>query len=66
MRCFASQLTQQAYDQQITGLNRYRAYTLGPAVTQAEAYWFVPPVALQGGVAGVLDAIGRLLQSRIE
>lgn len=66
MRCFASQLTQQAYDQQITGLNRYRAYTLGPAVVQAEAFWFVPTAALDGGIAGVLGAIQHMLQARVD
>jgi LmbE family N-acetylglucosaminyl deacetylase len=40
MASFASQLSMQRYDQQIAALNRYRAYTLGPAVTHAEALWF--------------------------
>ena len=66
MRCFASQLTQQAYDQQIAGLNRYRAYTLGAAVKQAEAFWFVPSAALAGGIAGVLGAIQQRLQDRFD
>lgn len=38
MRCFASQLQGQAYDDQIAGLNRFRSYTLGPDVRAAEAY----------------------------
>jgi LmbE family N-acetylglucosaminyl deacetylase len=38
MRCFESQLTHQAYDQQITGLNRFRSYTLGSRVMAAEAF----------------------------
>ncbi len=38
MRCFASQLARQPYDQHIAALNRYRTYTLGPEVSAAEAY----------------------------
>jgi LmbE family N-acetylglucosaminyl deacetylase len=38
MRCFESQLTHQAYDQQIAGLNRFRSYTLGSVVVAAEAF----------------------------
>lgn len=37
---YASQLQQQRYDQQLLGLAAYRAYTLGPAATHAEAFWF--------------------------
>lgn len=40
MAAYASQLQQQRYDQQLLGLAAYRAYTLGPAVTHAEAFWF--------------------------
>ena len=39
MACFASQLEEQAYDQQIIALNRFRTYTLGLHVTSAEAYF---------------------------
>lgn len=38
MACFASQLARQRYDEQIASLNRYRAYTLPPAVQAAEAF----------------------------
>jgi LmbE family N-acetylglucosaminyl deacetylase len=41
MQCFASQLGTQRYDQQIAALNRYRTYTLAPAVTAAEAFHLV-------------------------
>lgn len=41
MRCFASQLQGQRYDQQIAALNRYRTYTLASEVTAAEAYHLV-------------------------
>ena len=40
MAAYASQLQQQRYDQQLLGLAAYRAYTLGPAATHAEAFWF--------------------------
>lgn len=64
LRCFGSQLAVQAYDEQVLGLNRYRAYTLGPAVTHAEAYLRVSGNQLQGGLAPVLDAIQRRLLAR--
>ncbi|WNL40130.1 PIG-L deacetylase family protein [Halomonas sp. PAMB 3232] len=38
MQCFASQLAEQRYADQIDGLNRYRSYTLGLSVTRAEAF----------------------------
>ncbi|WP_447553435.1 PIG-L deacetylase family protein [Vreelandella sp. EE22] len=43
MQCFASQLAEQRYAEQIGGLNRYRSYTLGLAVTQAEAFHVLKP-----------------------
>ena len=39
MACFPSQLKEQAYDQQICALNRFRTYTLSPNITAAEAYF---------------------------
>lgn len=59
LHCFASQLAQQDYAEHISALNRYRAYTLGPAVTHAEAYRVIdaatatepPPVAAAVPVA---------------
>jgi len=65
MRCFTSQLSLQAYDEQITALNRYRAYTLGALVTHAEAYWFVPPACLKTGLPGVLAEVDALLRRRL-
>ena len=62
LRCFSSQLAVQAYDDQVLGLNRFRAYTLGPAVTHAEAYQRVDVVALRAGLAGVLQEIGARLR----
>lgn len=44
MRCFESQNSQQAYAEQIQGLNRYRSYTLGMQVKFAEAYHIVAKV----------------------
>ncbi len=38
MACFRSQLKIQRYDSQITALNHYRAFTLGPDINAAEAY----------------------------
>lgn len=65
MRCFASQLAVQAYDEQVVALNRYRAYTLGPAVSHAEAYWFPEPGSLEAGPAGLVSEVERLLWQRL-
>jgi LmbE family N-acetylglucosaminyl deacetylase len=65
MTCFASQLKQQAYHEQVAGLNRQRSYTLGPAVTHAEGYWRVSPEDLADGVDGVLAGIVRQLARRL-
>lgn len=64
LRCFASQLAVQSYDEQLLGLNRYRAYTLGPGVSHAEAFQRVSPADLQGGLGAVLDGIAKRLQRR--
>lgn len=64
LRCFASQLAMQAYDDQLLGLNRYRAYTLGPRVSHAEAFQRVAPGDLQGGLVAVLDGIAARLHHR--
>ncbi|MBC7942289.1 MAG: hypothetical protein H7Z19_21475, partial [Chitinophagaceae bacterium] len=63
MRCFASQLAQQRYDEQIDGLNRYRAYTLGAGTTHAEAYWF-PEADERAGVAATLRGLVKQLARR--
>ncbi len=65
MQCFASQLAGQNYAAQVEGLNRQRSYTLGPPVTHAEGYWFVPTSDLAGGVDGVLAGLARALRQRL-
>ena len=62
--CFPSQLASQRYDEHILGLNRYRAYTLGPAVSHAEAYWF-PDRDDAGETPGVYRALQGLLARRL-
>lgn len=62
--CFGSQLRQQAYDDQLLGLNRYRAYTLGPRVTHAEAYMQVPRADWPGGLPAVLRTVEKRLRHR--
>jgi LmbE family N-acetylglucosaminyl deacetylase len=62
--CFGSQLALQGYDEQVLALNRFRAYTLGPAVTHAEALWF-PPAEMTGSAAAVLDAATKILARRL-
>lgn len=47
MDCFVSQLKIQAYDQQISALDRFRSYTLPREVVAAEAYFLVDAQALQ-------------------
>lgn len=64
MRCFASQLATQAYDAQIEALNRYRAYTLGPAVTHAEAFWVVPAEAMADGLGSLIASVAGQLRAR--
>ena len=49
IRCFASQLAKQAYDQHIAALNRFRTYTLPPCVQFAEAYHLVTGGELKTG-----------------
>ena len=66
MQCFASQLALQDYGEHVTALNRYRSYTLGPAVTHAEAYWLVEPSDLAGGLPGIIDAVRRGFDARFE
>jgi len=62
--CFPSQLASQRYDEHILALNRYRAYTLGPAVSHAEAYWF-PERGDCGDVADVCRALQRAMARRL-
>jgi LmbE family N-acetylglucosaminyl deacetylase len=64
LACFPSQLAMQRYDEQILALNRYRAYTLGPAVTHAEAYWF-PELCDTVSVSAVQAALQRMLGRRL-
>jgi LmbE family N-acetylglucosaminyl deacetylase len=64
LACFRSQLDQQPYDEQVLGLNRFRAYTLGQTVTHAEAFQRVQPEVLQLGMQGVLQSIESRLLSR--
>lgn len=62
--CFVSQMAGQAYDEQLLGLNRFRAYTLGPAVTHAEAFQRVPRAVVQGGLPTVLGNVQERLRAR--
>ncbi len=55
MACFGSQLAVQAYNEHIAALNRYRTYTLGPAVCAAEAFWVLAGGDLTSGLLGVLE-----------
>ena len=63
--CFGSQLAVQAYGEQMLALNRYRSYTLGPAVTHAEAYQVLLPAALRKGPAAVLGASADAIAARL-
>lgn len=64
LACFASQLAVQAYDEQLLALNRYRAYTLGPAVTHAEAFQRVSAEELQAGLPAVVEGVAQRLRRR--
>jgi len=52
--CFVSQLATQAYGEQLLALNRFRSYTLGPAVTHAEAFQVVSAADLVCGLNGLI------------
>ena len=56
MACFVSQLKEQAYDQHIDALNRFRSYTLGQQVTSAEAYFVSSGTELQGDLLAIFDS----------
>ncbi|GAB1387869.1 MAG: hypothetical protein AMXMBFR78_33060 [Rubrivivax sp.] len=62
--CFASQLAVQAYGEQLLGLNRYRAYTLGPSVSHAEAFQSVARRCWREGLDGIRAELSRRLQAR--
>ena len=62
---FPSQPASQRYDQHILALDRYRAYTLGPAVSHAEASWS-PQRSDCGDAAGIHRGLQRLLSRRLE
>ncbi len=47
IRCFSSQLAQQDYLSQVQGRDAFRSYTLGAAVTAAEAFFVVEPQQLE-------------------
>lgn len=66
MACFESQLSEQAYAEQVLALNRYRAYSLGPQASHAEGYWLLGPEQLQQSLAGVLDLARAGLQQRFD
>jgi LmbE family N-acetylglucosaminyl deacetylase len=53
VRCFASQLIQQPYDEHIAALNRFRTYTLPPTVRAAEAYAVVDAAELAADPLGI-------------
>ena len=55
MACFGSQLAVQAYNEHIAALNRYRTYTLGPAVCAAEAFWVLAGEDLTAGLLEVFE-----------
>lgn len=70
MRCFASQLCQQRYDEHIQALNRFRSYTLGHEVLSVEAFHLVDSLALKSGESDGyetadqrLHRLGRLYDS---
>jgi LmbE family N-acetylglucosaminyl deacetylase/glycosyltransferase involved in cell wall biosynthesis len=49
MRCFASQLVHQRYDEHISSLNHFRTYTLPPSILAAEAFVLTDGGALARG-----------------
>lgn len=64
LACFTSQLAQQAYDEQLLALNRYRAYTLGAQVSHAEAFQRLPAEHRRGGMDAVIAGMAARLRRR--
>lgn len=56
MACFASQLLEQAYDEHIAALNRFRTYTLGQQISAAEAFLVTTGSALKSDVLGLYES----------
>ncbi|MBI2769638.1 MAG: PIG-L family deacetylase [Burkholderiales bacterium] len=56
MQCFASQLAQQDYERQISGLNEYRTYTLPRGTLAAEAYLVLSSAELESALPALLQA----------
>ncbi|MCX7176986.1 MAG: glycosyltransferase, partial [Proteobacteria bacterium] len=56
MQCFRSQLAEQPYADRIAALNRYRAYSLGPQATAAEAFVITDAAGLAQGLSPLFEA----------
>ncbi len=65
MACFVSQLAVQRYDEHMLALNRYRSYTLGPAVTHAEAFHVIGAEVASRGVAALIDGLALGVVQRL-
>ena len=63
--CFASQLAQQDYGEQVLALNRFRSYTLGQRVSHAEAYCVHNAAHASMGLASMLASDAAHLQWRL-
>lgn len=57
MRCFASQEAQEPYRERIGALNTYRAYSLGPQCSAAEAYQIFSSEELKRDYVGLLQPV---------
>ncbi len=57
--CFDSQLARHDYADFVAGLNRYRAYTLGPEVSAAEAYHLIAAHDLSAGLQQLYQSLAR-------
>ena len=65
MALFVSQLAAQRYDAHVLALNRYRSYTLGAAVTHAEAFHVIDAAAAARGIGALIDGWQRGLLWRL-
>jgi len=64
VECFASQLAERDYLRYVDGLNRFRAYSLPPAVEAAEAYTLSTAEMLDGDPLGVYLSDARRYRER--
>ena len=65
LQCFPSQMALQDYGLQLLALNRFRSYTLGPAITHAEAFQVCTRQDQEAGLAAAVRATADGVVARL-